>query len=222
MQPSINHSVAQSQSSALEQNKVLRNTYALLSMTLIFSAITAGVSLFLQLPHPGIIISLVGFFGLYFLTSKLRNSVWGLPSVFALTGFMGYTLGPIVGYYLSMPGGGTIVMNAMGMTGLIFLGLSAYVLTTRKDFSFMGGFLVVGMLLAFFASLGAIFFEIPALALAVSAMCVLLMSGFILYETSNIIHGGETNYIMATVSLYISIYNLFTSLLHLLGFMSDE
>lgn len=222
MQPSINHSVAQSQSSALEQNKVLRNTYALLSMTLIFSAITAGISLFLQLPHPGIIISLVGFFGLYFLTSKLRNSVWGLPSVFALTGFMGYTLGPIVGYYLSMPGGGTIVMNAMGMTGLIFLGLSAYVLTTRKDFSFMGGFLVVGMLLAFFASLGAIFFEIPALALAVSAMCVLLMSGFILYETSNIIHGGETNYIMATVSLYISIYNLFTSLLHLLGFMSDE
>ncbi|MGH1430197.1 MAG: Bax inhibitor-1/YccA family protein [Neptuniibacter sp.] len=222
MQPSINHSVAQSQSSALEQNKVLRNTYALLSMTLIFSAITAGVSLFLQLPHPGIIISLVGFFGLYFLTTKLRNSVWGLPSVFALTGFMGYTLGPIVGYYLSMPGGGTIVMNAMGMTGLIFLGLSAYVLTTRKDFSFMGGFLVVGMLLAFFASLGAIFFEIPALALAVSAMCVLLMSGFILYETSNIIHGGETNYIMATVSLYISIYNLFTSLLHLLGFMSDE
>lgn len=222
MQPSINHSVAQSQPSALEQNKVLRNTYALLSMTLIFSAITAGVSLVLQLPHPGVIISLVGFFGLYFLTTKLRNSVWGLPSVFALTGFMGYTLGPIVGYYLSMPGGGTIVMNAMGMTGLIFLGLSAYVLTTRKDFSFMGGFLVVGMLLAFFASLGAIFFEIPALALAVSAMCVLLMSGFILYETSNIIHGGETNYIMATVSLYISIYNLFTSLLHLLGFLSDE
>lgn len=222
MQPSINHSVAQSQPSALEQNKVLRNTYALLSMTLIFSAITAGVSLALKLPHPGVIISLVGFFGLYFLTTKLRNSVWGLPSVFALTGFMGYTLGPIVGYYLSMPGGGTIVMNAMGMTGLIFLGLSAYVLTTRKDFSFMGGFLVVGMLLAFFASLGAIFFEIPALALAVSAMCVLLMSGFILYETSNIIHGGETNYIMATVSLYISIYNLFTSLLHLLGFLSDE
>ncbi len=222
MQTSINSSVAQSQASALEQNKVLRNTYALLSMTLIFSAITAGVSLVLQLPHPGVIISLVGFFGLYFLTAKLRNSVWGLPSIFALTGFMGYTLGPIVGYYLSMPGGGTIVMNAMGMTGIIFLGLSAYVLTTRKSFSFMGGFLMVGMLLAFVASLGAIFFEIPALALAVSAMCVLLMSGFILYETSNIIHGGETNYIMATVSLYISIYNLFTSLLHLLGFLSED
>jgi modulator of FtsH protease len=222
MQTSINSSVAQSQASALEQNKVLRNTYALLSMTLIFSAITAGVSLVLQLPHPGVIISLVGFFGLYFLTAKLRNSVWGLPSIFALTGFMGYTLGPIVGYYLSMPSGGTIVMNAMGMTGIIFLGLSAYVLTTRKSFSFMGGFLMVGMLLAFVASLGAIFFEIPALALAVSAMCVLLMSGFILYETSNIIHGGETNYIMATVSLYISIYNLFTSLLHLLGFLSED
>lgn len=222
MQTSMNSSVSQSQASALEQNKVLRNTYALLSLTLIFSAITAGVSLVLQLPHPGVIISLVGFFGLYFLTAKLRNSIWGLPSIFALTGFMGYTLGPIVGYYLSMPGGGTIVMNAMGMTGIIFLGLSAYVLTTRKSFSFMGGFLMVGMLLAFVASLGAIFFEIPALALAVSAMCVLLMSGFILYETSNIIHGGETNYIMATVSLYISIYNLFTSLLHLLGFLSED
>ena len=222
MQTSMKSSVSQSQASALEQNKVLRNTYALLSLTLIFSAITAGVSLVLQLPHPGVIISLVGFFGLYFLTAKLRNSVWGLPSIFALTGFMGYTLGPIVGYYLSMPGGGTIVMNAMGMTGIIFLGLSAYVLTTRKSFSFMGGFLMVGMLLAFVASLGAIFFEIPALALAVSAMCVLLMSGFILYETSNIIHGGETNYIMATVSLYISIYNLFTSLLHLLGFLSED
>lgn len=222
MQPSINSSVAQSQTGALEQNKVLRNTYALLSMTLIFSAITAGAALVLKLPHPGVIISLVGFFGLYFLTAKLRNSVWGLPAIFALTGFMGYTLGPIVGHYLSMPGGGTIVMNAMGMTGVIFLGLSAYVLTTRKNFSFMGGFLMVGMLLAFVASLGAIFFEIPALALAVSAMCVLLMSGFILYETSNIIHGGETNYIMATVSLYISIYNLFTSLLHLLGFLSDD
>lgn len=222
MQTSMNSSVSQSQASALEQNKVLRNTYALLSLTLIFSAITAGVSLVLQLPHPGVIISLVGFFGLYFLTAKLRNSVWGLPSIFALTGFMGYTLGPIVGYYLAMPGGGTIVMNAMGMTGIIFLGLSAYVLTTRKSFSFMGGFLMVGMLLAFVASLGAIFFEIPALALAVSAMCVMLMSGFILYETSNIIHGGETNYIMATVSLYISIYNLFTSLLHLVGFLSED
>lgn len=222
MSTSMNRSATHTQVSALESNKVLRNTYALLSLTMLFSAITAGVSLLLQLPHPGVIISLVGFFGLYFLTTKLRNSIWGLPSVFALTGFMGYTLGPIVGHYLSMPGGSSIVMNAMGMTGIIFLSLSAYVLTTRKDFSFMGGFLMVGILLAFLAGLGAIFFEVPALSLAVSAMFVLLMSGFILYETSNILNGGETNYIMATVSLYVSIYNLFTSLLHLLGFMSED
>ena len=222
MNTSIRSSATQTQTSALESNKVLRNTYALLSMTLLFSAITAGVSIALQLPHPGVIISLVGFFGLYFLTYKLRNSVWALPSVFALTGFMGYTLGPIVGHYLAIPGGGSIVMNAMGMTGIIFLGLSAYVLTTRKNFTFMGGFLMVGVLLAFVAGLGAIFFQIPALSLVVSAMFVLLMSGFILYETSNILHGGETNYIMATVSLYVSIYNLFTSLLHILGFLGGE
>lgn len=222
MQTSMNSSATKSHSSALESNKVLRNTYALLSLTLLFSAITAGGSLLLQLPHPGIIISLVGFIGLYFLTAKLRNSIWGLPSVFALTGFMGYTLGPVVGHYLAMPGGGSIVMNAMGMTGIIFLSLSAYVLTTRKDFSFMGGFLMVGIVLGIVASLAAFFFQIPALSLAISAMFVLLMSGFILYETSNILHGGETNYIMATVSLYVSIYNLFISLLHLLGFMGGE
>jgi len=223
MKTSMSSSATYSQSSAIETNKVLRNTYALLSLTLLFSAIVAGGSLLLQLPHPGIIISLVGFLGLFFLTAKLSNSIWGLPSVFALTGFMGYTLGPIVGHYLSMPGGGAIVMNAMGMTGIIFLALSAYVLTTEKNFSFMGGFLMVGMILGIVAGLAAFFFQIPALSLAVSAMFVLLMSGFILYETSNILHGGEINYIMATVSLYLSIYNLFTSLLHLLGFLgSDE
>lgn len=222
MQTSMNSTAARSQSSALESNKVLRNTYALLSLTLLFSAMTAGGSLLLQLPHPGIIISLVGFVGLYFLTAKLRNSIWALPSVFALTGFMGYTLGPIVGYYLAMPGGASIVMNAFAMTGIIFLSLSAYVLTTKKNFSFMGGFLMVGLILGVVGSLSAIFFQIPALSLAISAMFVLLMSGFILYETSNILHGGETNYIMATVSLYVSIYNLFTSLLHLLGFLGGE
>ncbi|MAY41259.1 MAG: BAX inhibitor protein [Oceanospirillaceae bacterium] len=218
----MNSTAARSQSSALESNKVLRNTYALLSLTLLFSAMTAAGSLLLQLPHPGIIISLVGFIGLYFLTAKLRNSIWALPSVFALTGFMGYTLGPIVGHYLAMPGGTSIVMNAFAMTGIIFLSLSAYVLTTKKNFSFMGGFLMVGLILGVVGSLAAIFFQIPALSLAISAMFVLLMSGFILYETSNIIHGGETNYIMATVSLYVSIYNLFTSLLHLLGFLGGE
>ena len=222
MQTSMNSSATQSHSSALESNKVLRNTYALLSLTLLFSAMTAAGSLLLQLPHPGIIISLVGFIGLYFLTAKLRNSIWALPSVFALTGFMGYTLGPIVGHYLAMPGGVSIVMNAFAMTGIIFLSLSAYVLTTKKNFSFMGGFLMVGLILGVVGSLAAIFFQIPALSLAISAMFVLLMSGFILYETSNILHGGETNYIMATVSLYVSIYNLFTSLLHLLGFLGGD
>ena len=208
--------------SVLASNKMIRNTYMLLSMTLLFSALTAGLSLVMRLPHPGMIITLVGYFGLLFLTTKLRNSGWGLVSVFALTGFMGYTLGPIIGYYLRLPNGGQTVMMAMAGTAIIFLSLSGYALTTRKNFSFMGGFLMVGVLLAFFAGLAAIFFEIPALSLTVSAAFVLLMSGLILYETSNIIHGGETNYVMATVSLYVTIFNLFTSLLHLLGFANSS
>ncbi len=208
--------------SVLATNKVVRNTYLLLSMTLLFAAITAAVSVSLSLPHPGLIVTLVVYFGLLFATSKLRNSGWGLVSVFALTGFMGYTLGPIVGHYLKLPNGGQTVMMAMGATAAIFLSLSAYALTTRKDFSFMGGFLMVGIVLAFLAGLGAVFFEIPALSLTVSAAFVLLMSGLILYETSNIIHGGETNYVMATVTLFVSIFNLFTSLLHLLGFMNSS
>jgi len=208
--------------SALSSNKVIRNTYLLLSMTLLFAAATAGVSVALGLPHPGLIITLIGYFGLLYATSKLRNSGWGLVSVFALTGFMGYTLGPIVSHYLGLPNGGQTVMMAMGATAAIFFALSAYALTTRKDFSFMGGFLMVGILLAFVAGLAGIFLEIPALSLTVSAAFVLLMSGLILYETSNIIHGGETNYVMATVTLFVSIFNLFTSLLHLLGFMNSS
>ena len=208
--------------SVLASNKMIRNTYMLLSMTLLFSALTAGLSLAMRLPHPGMIITLVGYFGLLFLTTKLRNSGWGLLSVFALTGFMGYTLGPIIGYYLGLPNGGQTVMMAMAGTAVIFLSLSGYALTTRKDFSFMGGFLMVGILLAFFAGLAAIFFEIPALSLTVSAAFDLLMSGLSLYETSNIIHGGETNYVMATVSLYVTIFNLFTSLLQLLGFANSS
>lgn len=206
----------------LETNKVLRNTYALLAMTLLFSAATAGISIVLNLPHPGLLITMVGYFGLLFLTQYLRNSVWGILSVFALTGFMGLTLGPIVNAYMSIQGGGQIVANALGLTGVIFLGLSGYVLTTRKNFNFLGGMLFVGVLVAFFAGLAAYFFQMPGLALAVSAMFVLLMSGMILWQTSEIIHGGETNYIMATVTLYVSLYNLFASLLHLLGFLSDE
>ena len=215
--------VAQSGSaSVIATNAVIRNTYLLLSLTLLFSALTAGAAVALRLPHPGLIVTLIGYFALLFLTNRLRNSGWGVVSVFALTGFMGYTLGPIVGHYLGLPNGGQTVMMAMAGTATIFVGLSGYALTTRKDFSFMGGFLMVGVLLAFMAGLGAIFFEIPALSLTVSAAFVLLMSGLILYETSNIIHGGETNYVMATVTLFVAIFNLFTSLLHLLGFMNGD
>jgi modulator of FtsH protease len=214
---------ARSQESVLETNKVLRNTYMLLSMTLLFSALMAGVSATLNLPHPGLIITLVGYFGLLFLTSKFQNSSLGLVFVFALTGFMGYTLGPIISSYLTMfSNGSELVMMAMGGTGVIFLGLSGYALTTRKDFSFMGASLMIGILVAFLAGLAAIFFNMPALSLGVSVMFILLMSGLILYETSNIIHGGETNYIMATVTLFVSIFNLFTSLLHLLGAFAGE
>jgi len=212
----------QSQVTTFATNKVIRNTYTLLSMTLLFSALTAGGSMALNLPHPGLLLTLGGYFGLLFLTTKFRDSSLGLAFVFALTGFMGYTLGPILNAYLAMPNGGQIVMTAMGATGAIFLGLSGYALSSRKDFSFMGGFLMVGIVVAFLAGLGAIFFEMPGLSLAVSSMFVLLMSGLILYETSNIIHGGETNYIMATVTLYVSIFNLFASLLHLLGFMNSD
>jgi modulator of FtsH protease len=210
------------QTAVLATNTVIRNTYTLLSMTLLFSALTAGGAMALNLPHPGLMLTLVGYFGLLFLTTKFRNSALGLVMVFALTGFMGYTLGPILNAYLAMPNGGEVVMMAMGATGAMFLGLSVYALTTRKDFSFMGGFLMVGILVAFLAGLGAVFFAMPGLSLAVSSMFVLLMAGLILYETSNIIHGGETNYIMATVTLYVAIFNLFTSLLHLLGFMGGD
>jgi modulator of FtsH protease len=220
----VNNTTARAgaQSVVTATNKVIRNTYMLVSMTLLFSALTAGVAMALKLPHPGLLLTLGGYFGLLFLTAKFRDSALGLACVFALTGFMGYTLGPVLSAYLAVPNGGQVVMTAMGATGAIFLGLSGYALTTRKDFSFMGGFLMVGILVAFLAGLGAVFFALPGLSLAVSAMFVLLMAGLILYETSNIIHGGETNYIMATVTLYVSIFNLFTSLLHLLGFMSGD
>lgn len=222
MNDPVTITATRSQQALLSTNKVIRNTYMLLSMTLLFSAVTAGISMALNLPHPGLLLTLGGFFGLLFLTSKFKDRAAGLAFVFALTGFMGYTLGPILNAYLSLPNGSQIVMSAMGLTGAIFLGLSGYALTSRKDFSYMGSFLMVGIIVAFLAGLGAFFFEMPGLSLAVSAMFVLLMSGLILYETSNIIHGGETNYIMATVTLFVSIFNLFTSLLHLLGFLHGE
>ncbi len=208
--------------SLLATHKVLRNTYALLAMTLLFSAVIAGAAAALKLPHPGIVLTLVGYFGLLFATTKLRNSGWGVLAVFGLTGFMGYTLGPIISAYLAMPNGHETVMLALGGTGAVFLGLSAYAVVSRKDFGFMGGFLAVGILIAFLAGLAAIFFQIPAMSLAVSAAFMLLASGLILFQTSQIIHGGETNYVMATVSLYVSIYNLFVSLLSLLGFANSD
>ncbi|HBH36195.1 MAG TPA: BAX inhibitor protein, partial [Gammaproteobacteria bacterium] len=171
---------SRSQTATLATNKVIRNTYTLLSMTLLFSALTAGVSMALNLPHPGLLLTLGGYFGLLFLTAKFRDRALGLAFVFALTGFMGYTLGPILNAYLAMPNGGQVVMTAMGATGVIFLGLSGYALTSRKDFSFMSGFLMVGILVAFMAGLGAIFFEMPGLSLAVSSMFVMLMAGLIL------------------------------------------
>ncbi len=209
--------------SVLATNKLIRNTYTLLSMTLLFSAVTAGIAMVTNMPFMGPLVTLGGYFGLLFLTTSLRNSAWGLVSIFALTGFMGLTLGPMVNAYLTFfSNGSQLVMTAMGGTAAIFIGLSAYALTTRKDFSFLGGFLMVGILVAFLAGIGALIFSLPALSLAVSAVFIMLMSGLILYQTSEMIHGGETNYIMATITLYVAIYNLFTSLLHILGALAGE
>lgn len=221
MQPA--YTTARTQGSAIETNKVLRNTYGLLSMTLIFSAIMAVVSMKMNFPYLGLW-TLAGYFGLLFLTSALRNSVWGIASVFALTGFMGLTIGPILNFYIgALSNGGQLIAFALGGTGVIFLTMSGIALTTKRDFSWMGKFLTIGIVVAFLAGLGAYIFNIPSLSLAVSSMFILLMSGLILFQTQQIIRGGETNYIMATVTLFVSIYNLFMSLLHLLmAFAGDD
>jgi modulator of FtsH protease len=204
--------------SAGQAQRVLRNTYALLSMTLLFSAAVAAAGVALNLPAPGLVITLVGYFGLLFAVHKLQNSGWALPAVFGLTGFMGYTLGPVLAKTLALPGGAQTIVLALAATGATFLALSAYVLSTKRDFSFLGGFLFAGMVVALLAGLGAVFFQMPALGLAVSAMVALLSAGLILFETSRIVNGGENNYVLATVGLYVSIFNLFTSLLSLFGF----
>ncbi len=198
--------------------RVLRNTYALLAMTLLFSAAVSVATLRLQLPAPGLVLTLVGYFCLLYAVFKLQNRGWALPAVFALTGFMGYSLGPLLTHSLALPGGAQTITLALAATGATFLALSTYVLLSRRDFSFMGGFLFVGMVIALIASVATIFFQMPAVGLAVSAMVALLSAGLILFETSRIVNGGETNYVMATVSLYVSVFNLFTSLLSLLGF----
>ena len=202
--------------------KVLRNTYALLSLTILFAAGIAALAVANSWPAPGLVITLVGYFGLLFAVHKLQNSGWALPAVFALTGFMGYTLGPLLTHTLSLPGGAGTIAAALAATGATFVALSAYVLTTRRDFSFMGGFLFAGMVIAIVLALVAYFFTMPALALAVSAMVALLSVGLILFETSRIVNGGETNYVLATVGLFVSAFNLFTSLLSLFGIGGND
>ncbi|MFK8256802.1 FtsH protease modulator YccA [Erwinia sp. AnSW2-5] len=203
-------------SSLLSTHTVLRNTYFLLGLTLAFSALTATLSTVYALPGPGLILMLVGFYGLMFLTHKLANSPAGILAAFAFTGFLGYCLGPILNSFLSA-GMGDVIGLALGGTALVFFCCSAYVLTTRKDMSFLSGMLMAGFVVLLIAVVANIFLNIPALHMAISVLFVLFSTGAILWETSNIIHGGETNYIRATVSLYVSIYNIFVSLLSLLG-----
>jgi len=218
-----NISLNASKSSAIEINKVLKNTYMLLSMTLAFSAVTAGISMSMGLSHMAALVMTLASFGLLFVVHKNADKASGIFWVFAFTGLMGASLGPMLNHYAAMPNGGSLIMQALGGTALIFFALSGYALTSKKDFSFMGGFLMVGLIVALVAGLANMFFQIPALSLAISAAIIMVMSGLILFDTSRIIHGGETNYIRATVSLYLNVYNIFTSLLHLLGvFGSDD
>jgi len=223
----IDTMTVRSEPSILATNKVIRNTYMLLAMTLVFSAVTAGISMIVNPPVLLAMGALIVGFILSFVIAKKQNSAAALPLVFAFTGLLGFAIGPMLNSYMAMANGGQIVMTAMGMTAAIFLGLSAYVLTSKKDFSFMGGFLAAGMMMALVAMVILLvlpFFgiHIPALNLAFSAVVVLLMTGFILYDTSNIVNGTYTNYIMATVGLYTSIFNLFIHLLSLIGFLNDD
>lgn len=214
---------SRSQTGVLATNKLLRNTYMLLSMTLLFSALTATASVFMQMPPITYLLSLGGAMLLMWLAlPRTANSSAGLAVVFAITGLMGFGLGPILNNYLSLANGPQVIATALGGTGVIFLGLSGYALTTRRDFSFLGGFLFVGLLVVLGAALLNIFLAIPAMSLALSAAIVMLMSGFILYDTSRMVNGGVDNYIVATVQLYVNIFNLFISLLHLLGFASND
>ncbi|PWY55923.1 BAX inhibitor protein [Legionella qingyii] len=215
--------LTRSHESALSSNKVLRNTYLLLSLTFLFSAGMAVLSLTSGARPMNPILMIVGVYGLMFLTQALRNSVWGLVSVFAFTGFLGYTLGPVLNFYIShFTNGPQIIATALGGTGIIFFALSGYALTTKKDFSFLGGFLFVGVMVALLAMIAGIFIQMPALQLVISAIFILISSGLILMQTSAIIHEGETNYISATVGLFVSIYNLFVSLLNILSAFSGR
>ena len=212
-----------SATSAAEKNKVLTNTYKLLAMTLVFSALMAGVSMAIALPPMTSLIASIGAMLLiWFVLPKTAHTSTGIFVVFGFTGLLGLGLGPMLSSYLSVPGGSQVIMTAMGGTGAIFLGLSAYALTTKKDFSFLGGMLFAGFIVVIIAALANIFLQMPALQLAISAAVILIMSGFILYDTSRIVNGGETNYIMATAGLYLSIYNIFVSLLQILGAFNND
>ena len=216
-------SAIRSESQILSTNKVLKNTYALLSVTLFFSAAMAFVSMAMELPHGIGMFSMFGAMGLiFFALPKTANSSKGLWVVFGITGLLGLGIGPMLTSYLQMANGGQIVMTAFGGTGVIFLGLSGYALTSRKDFSFMAGFLMIGMVIALIAIVANLFLQIPALSLAISSAVILIMSGFILYDTSAIIRGEQTNYILATVGMYLSIFNIFIHLLNLLGALSGR
>ncbi len=215
--------LSDAQSSVVSANKVLKNTYMLLSATLAFSAIMAGVSMFFALPSwvylASVIVAMI--LGIFVLP-RTANSSAGIGVIFLITGLLGLGLGSILTLYLALPKGPEIIATAFGGTALIFLGLSAYALHSKRDFSFMGGFLFAGIMVIFLAALANIFLELPALSLAISAGIILVMSGFILFDTSRIIHGGETNYILATYGLYLSIFNIFISLLQILGILGDE
>lgn len=218
-----NIATARSEAAVLSTNKLIRNTYTLLAMTLIFSTFTATLSIVLQVPSGIAFGSFIGGIVLvWFVLPRYANSAAGIGVVFAVTGLLGLGLGPMLTQYLALPNGPQIVATALGGTGVIFLGLSGYALTTRRDFSFLGGFLFVGFLVVIGAMLVNIFLHIPALSLALSAVIIMLMSGFILYDTSRMINGGQTNYVLATISLYLSIFNIFINLLHLLGFAGDD
>lgn len=214
--------VAHRSESALAVNKVLRNTYLLLGLTLAFSALTASFAMASNAAPVNIWVMLIGFYGLLFLTHKLANSAWGLLSVFALTGFMGYTLGPILGVYMATANGSQLVMTALGGTAFIFFGLSGYALVSRKDFSFLSGFMMAGFFVILAAVIANIFLQLPALQLALSAAFMLFSSAAILMQTGAIVNGGERNYILATVTLYVSLYNIFISLLNLLTAFGGE
>ena len=207
--------------SLLSTHKVLRNTYFLLGLTMAFSAVVAYISMSLNLPYPNLIVLLVGFYGLLFVTNRLANSAWGILAAFAFTGFMGYTIGPILNIYVAR-GMEDLIMLAFAGTAIVFFACSAYVLTTKKDMSFLSTAIFSLFIVLLLGIMASFFFQIPALAVGISALFVVFSTMTILYETSNIIHGGETNYIRATVSIYVSIYNLFISLLRLLSIFSSD